>query len=86
MLFYPLYYDILSQRSLKITQAFYLLLGFAKNQAIYWDSKIRNSVPITEGLDNRDSDNRGYTVYIHTYTHTYYICYELFICMEVFVV
>ena len=62
MLFYPLYYDISSLTSLKITQPFHLLLGFAENQAIYWDFKIRNSVQITEGSDNRDSDNRGSTV------------------------
>ena len=63
MLFYPLYYDISSLTSLKITQAFHLLLGFAENQAIYWDFKIINSVRITEGSDNRDSDNRGSTVF-----------------------
>ena len=40
MLFYPLYYDILSPKSLKITQAFPLLLGFAENQIIFWDFKI----------------------------------------------
>ena len=34
MLFYSLYYDIISLISLKITQAFHLLLGFAKNQRI----------------------------------------------------
>ena len=62
MLFYPLYYDISSLISLKITQAFHLLLGFAENQAIYWDFRIQNSVRITEGSDNRDSDNRGSTV------------------------
>ena len=31
MLFYPLYCDIISLTSLKITQAFYLLLGFKEN-------------------------------------------------------
>ena len=30
-LLYPLYYDIISPISLKITQAFQLLLGFAEN-------------------------------------------------------
>ena len=69
MLFYPLYYDIPNLTSLKITQAFHLLLGFAENQAIYWDFKIRNSVRITEGSDNRDSDNRGSTVYIYIYIY-----------------
>ena len=62
MLFYPLYYDIISLKSLKITQVFHVLLGFAENQVIYWDFKIRNSVRITEGSDNRDLDNRGSTV------------------------
>ena len=66
MLFYPLYYDISSLESLNITQAFHLLLGFAENQAIYWDFKIRNSVRITEVSDNRDSDNRGSTVHAAT--------------------
>ena len=62
MLFYPLYYDILGLTSLKITQAFHLLLGFAKNQTVFWDFKIHNSIQITEGLDNGDSDNQGSTV------------------------
>ena len=62
MLFYLLYYDTISQTSLKITQAFYLLLAFAENPIISWYFKIRNSVQITEGLDNGDSDNRGPTV------------------------
>ena len=62
MLFYSLYYDILSLTSLKITQAFHLLLGFAENQTLFWDFKIQNSVLITEGLDNGDLDNRCPTV------------------------
>ena len=61
MLFYLLYYDIISLASLKITQAFHLLLGFAENQ-IMWDFKIRNSVWITKGSDDGDSNNRGLTV------------------------
>ena len=64
MLFFSLYYDILSLTSLKITQAFYLLLSFVENQTVFWDFKIRNSVRITEGSDNGDSDNRGPTVII----------------------
>ena len=63
MLFYPLYYDIISPTSLKITQTFRLLLGFAENQVVFWDFKNKNSIRITEGLDNGDSDNRGSTVY-----------------------
>ena len=62
MPFYPLYYDIISLTSLKIIQAFHLLLGFAENQGVFLDFKIQNSVRITEGSDNGDSDNRGSTV------------------------
>ena len=40
-------------------QAFHLLLGFAENQIVFWDL---NSVRITEGSDNGDSDNQGPTV------------------------
>ena len=65
MLVYPLYYDIISLTSLKITQTFLLLLGFAENQTVFWDFKIRNSVRITEGSDNGDLDNRGSTVHIN---------------------
>ena len=70
MLFYPLYYDIINLTSLKTTQAFYLLLGFAENQIIFWDFKIQNSVWITENSyngdsDNGDSDNQGSTVAIY---------------------
>ena len=63
MLFYPLYYDIISLTSLKITQAFHLLFGFAENQIVFWDFEIWNSIWITEGSDNGDSDNRDPTVY-----------------------
>ena len=64
MLFYPLYYGIISLTSLKIIQAFHLLPGFAENQRTL-KFKI---VQITEGLDNgdsdnQDSDNRGPTVF-----------------------
>ena len=68
MFSYLLYCDIISLRSLKITQEFHLLLGFTQNQIVFWDFKIRNSIRITEGLDNGDSDNRGPTVY--SYAHT----------------
>ena len=37
MLFYPLYYDIISQTSQKIIQAIHLLLGVAENQGVFWD-------------------------------------------------
>ena len=72
---YSLYYDILSLISLKITQAFHLLLGFAENYPVFWDFKIRNSVRITEGSDNGDLGNRGPTVYIYTHTHTHIYIY-----------
>ena len=53
MLFYPLYYNIISLTSLKITQAFHLLLGFDENQ------RILNSKQYS---DKGDSYNRGPTV------------------------
>ena len=52
----------MSLTSLKITQAFHLLIDFAENQDVFSDLKIQNSVWITEGSDNGDSDNRGSTV------------------------
>ena len=57
MLFYLLYYDIISLISLKITQAFHLFLGFAENEGVFSNFKIQNSVQITEGSDNGDSHN-----------------------------
>ena len=63
ILFYPLYYDIISLTSLKVTQAFHLLLGFAENQNVFRDFKIQNSIRITKGSDNGDSDDQGPTVY-----------------------
>ena len=59
MLFYPLYYDIISLTSLKVTQGFHFLLVLLKK---YFNTQ--NSVWITEGLDNGDSNNRGPIVYI----------------------
>ena len=61
MLFYQLYY-IISFKIVKIIQVFHLLLGFAENEGIFKDFKIQNSIRITEGSDNGDSDNRGPTV------------------------
>ena len=53
---------------LKGTQAFHLLLGFAENQTFFlWDFKIQNSVWITEGAVNGDSDNQGSTVHTASY-------------------
>ena len=65
MLFYPLYYDIINLRSLKITQEFHLLLGYAENDIVIWDFRIRNSVRITKVSDNGDSDNWGPTVHCY---------------------
>ena len=62
MLFYPLYCDIISLISLKITQAFHLSLGFAENQGVFWGFRTEISIWITEGSDNGDSDNRSSTV------------------------
>ena len=62
MLFYPLYYDMISLTGLKITQEFHLLSGFAENSIVSWYFKIQSSVRIIEGSDNGDSDNRGSTV------------------------
>ena len=59
MLFYTLHYDIISLTSLKITKAFHLLLDFAEIQGVFWDFKIQNSVRITKGSENGDSDNQG---------------------------
>ena len=56
-------YTVVSLISLQITQTFHLLLGFAKNRIVFWDFKIQNSIHLTEGLDNGDSDNQGPTVY-----------------------
>ena len=57
MLFYPLYYDTISLTSLRITQVFHLLLGFAEIQSSLGILKFQNSVRITKGSDNGDSDN-----------------------------
>ena len=39
---------------------------FCRKSIVFWDFKIKNSVRITEGSDNGDSDNRG-LLYIYTY-------------------
>ena len=66
MFFYTLYYDIISLISLKITQVFH---GFAENQIVFWDFNIRNSVQITKGLDNGDSDNQIIEVLLYLDIH-----------------
>ena len=73
MLVYPLYYDIISLTNLKITQAFYLLLGFVDNQIVIWYFKIPNSVRITEGLDNRGSTVLVDTKLPHYNIHGYHV-------------
>ena len=62
MLFYILCYDKRSVKSLKITQAFHILIDFAENQGVFLDFKIQNSIRITKGSDNGDSDNRDSTI------------------------
>ena len=83
MPFSPLYYDIISLKSLRIIQVFHLLHGFAGNQGVFWDFKIQNSVRITEGSDNGDSDNRGSTAYTYIYIYIY-IC--IYVCMYMVVI
>ena len=56
---------MISLTSLKIIQTFHLLLDFRENQGVFWDFKIQNSVWITEGSGNRDSDNQGSTVLLN---------------------
>ena len=50
--------NIISLTILNITQACHLLRGFAENQIVFRDFKIQNSIRITEGSDNGDSDNQ----------------------------
>ena len=64
----------MSLTSLKITQTFHLLLGFAENQIVFWYFKIKNSIWITEGLGNGDLDNRGSTVFEYHYVHSVSFC------------
>ena len=66
MLFCPLYYDIINLKSLKITQTFHLLLGFAENQIVFWDSM---SIRITEGLDNDRDSGPTIASYLYFATH-----------------
>ena len=80
MLLYSLYYDIISLTSLKITQKIHLLLNFAENQGVFLDFKIQNSVQITEGLENGDSDNRDSTVFYNSTLSNccYFAFYKIF--------
>ena len=56
---------VLSLTSLKITDISFIT-QFCRKSIVFWDFKIKNSVRITEGSDNGDSDNRG-LLYIYTY-------------------
>ena len=58
---YSSYYDIISLTSLKIRQAFHLLLGFVENLIVFGILKFKIA-SITEGSDNGDSENRDSTV------------------------
>ena len=60
MLFYPLYCNIISLTSLKSHNFINNLVLHKINRV--WDIKVQNSVWITEGADNGDSDNQGPTV------------------------
>ena len=50
------------------------MLDFAENQGAFVDFKIQNSIQITEGLDNRDSNNRGSTVYTFIFIYSMLMC------------
>ena len=64
---------IINLTSLKITNAFHLLLNFTENQIVFWDFKIQNSIRITVGSDNGDLDNLDSTVLIrHNSTQLLY--------------
>ena len=76
-------YDIISLTSLKIIQALHLLLGFADNQGVLWDFKIQNSVRITEGSDNGDSDNRGSTVLVYNSGNQNVLINDWYACLQV---
>ena len=64
MLFYPLHYDIIRLNKSKNHTGISFITWFAENQIVLWDFKIRDSIQITEGSDNGDSDNQGSTVYV----------------------
>ena len=60
---YPLYCNVINPTSLRITEVFHLLLGFAENWTVFGISTfIIAGVRITEGSENGDLDNRGSTV------------------------
>ena len=61
-LFYPLYCDIMSLTSLKITSTFDLLLEFAENGIGILKFKRVTSICTIKDLDNGDLDNRSPTV------------------------
>ena len=63
MLFFPPYCDIINVASKNHTDISFIT-WFCRKSNYFWDFKNKNSVRITEGLDNGDSDNRGPTVYM----------------------
>ena len=77
--FFSLHYDIISLTSLKITQAFHLLLVFAENQVVFRDFVIRNSIRITEGSDNGDSVNQGPTVLRNLFINHIHLIKHIFL-------
>ena len=79
MHFSLLYYDIISPKSLQIAQVFHLLLGFAKNQIVFWDFKIQNSIQLVKTTHSlflhgsvKCSHNNG-TALIEMHDKTQYI-------------
>ena len=69
-LFYSLYCNIIRLTSLKITQAFHLLLGCVENWTVFWDFYIYKSIRITEGSVDGGLDNQGSTAFVSTYIAT----------------
>ena len=68
-LFYPLYHDITSLTSLKVTEAFHLLAtGFCRKSSCLLGFQTQNNAHITEGSGNGDSNNWGPTV-LRIYGH-----------------
>ena len=57
ILFCPLYYDIISLKSLKASKHLTYYLGLQKIKPSLGILKFEMSIAITKGLDNGDSDN-----------------------------
>ena len=55
-------------------------------KSVFWDFKIRNSIPITEGSDNGDSDHRDSTVLSFVefcVLHCFLLCFVLYLVVQV---